>query len=166
MNPTLLLKKIYIRSTGYSYTNLGRLFLRLFLGIMLIQFGVRQLTRYYELRDVFPAMFGMSSEASLILMIIIEIVCSLFVMAGFLTRFMLVPPFIAMCVAEFFLIHNYPIDAPGLLDWQQQGYLPVMFLGIIFFLILVGPGKISCDYFLSLHFIHTDDQSEAELEEV
>ena len=38
-----ILKTIYIRTTGYSYTNLGRLFLRLFVGIMLMQFGIRQL---------------------------------------------------------------------------------------------------------------------------
>ncbi len=43
----------------------------------------------------------------------------------------------------------------------------MFFLGIYFFILLVGPGKISFDYFLSLHFIHHDDQNEEdELEEV
>lgn len=165
-NPILLLKRIYIRTTGYSYTNLGRLFLRLFVGLMMVQFGVRQLLHFYEMRSVFPAVLGMSSEASLISMIVIELVCSLFIMFGFMTRIMLVPPFVAMCVAEYHLLHDYVHQAAYLLDWQQQGYLPVMFLGIFFFLILTGPGKISVDYFLSLHFIHSDDGSETELEEV
>ena len=54
-----------------------------------------------------------------------------------------------------------------MLSWQQQGFLPVMFLGIYFFLLLVGPGKISIDYFMSLHLIHSEDRSEdEELEEV
>lgn len=35
---TNIFKLIYIRSTGYSYTNMGRLFLRLFVGVMLMQF--------------------------------------------------------------------------------------------------------------------------------
>ena len=54
-----------------------------------------------------------------------------------------------------------------MLNWQSQGFLPIMFLGIYFFILLVGPGKISVDYFLSLHLIHSDDKSEdEELEEV
>jgi putative oxidoreductase len=87
-------------------------------------------------------------------------------MIGFLTRVMILPPFVAMVVAEYYLLHDIASQAPYLLDWQQQGYVPIMFLGIYFFLLLVGPGKISIDYFLSLHIIHTDDKSESELEEV
>lgn len=163
---TSIIKSLYIRSTGYSYTNLGRLFLRLFVGIMLIQFGVRQLARFFELRDVFPAVLGMSHEASLVVMIVIELVCSLFIMCGFLTRLMLLPPFAAMAVACYHQLHDCASEATYMIDWQHEGYLPVMFMGIFFFLLLVGPGKISCDYFISLHIIHTEDKSEAELEEV
>ena len=159
-------KSIYFWSTGYSYTHLGRLFLRLFIGIMLLQFGIRQLTYFYELNEVFPAMFGLTSEASLIVMITIEIVCSLFIMFGFLTRLMTIPPFLAMIVAEYYLLTDFVSEASYLLSWQQPGYLPIMFLGIYFFLLLVGPGKISVDYFLSLHIIHTENRSEEELEEV
>lgn len=158
-------KRVYFRTTGYSYTNLGRLFLRLFVGIMLMQFGIRQLAHFYEMREVFPAVLGMGSEVSLIIMICIELMCSLFIMFGFLTRLMTLPPFVAMIIAEYHLLHNSDA-APYLLDWQQQGYLPIMFLGIYFFLVLVGPGKISVDYFLSLHIIHTENKSEGELEEV
>ena len=161
-----ILKSIYFWSTGYSYTHLGRLFLRLFVGIMLLQFGVRQMIHFNELQEGFPAMFGMTNEATLISMIIIEIVCSLFIMCGFLTRLMTIPPFIAMLVAEYYLLTDYVCEVSYLLSWQQQGYLPVMFLGIYFFILLVGPGKISVDYFLSLHIIHTENRSEDELEEV
>lgn len=164
--PLSLLKRIYIWSTGYSYTNLGRLFLRLFLGLMLLQFGVRQAGNFAVYAPDFPAVIGLSSEATLTLMIIIEIASALFIMTGFLTRIMLVLPFIAMTIAEYYLLHDKISQASYELDWIQPVYLPVMFLGIIFFLILVGPGKISVDYFLSLHIIHTEDRSEAELEEV
>lgn len=166
MNLIKFIKRTYIRFTGYSYTNMGRLFLRLFVGIMLMQFGLRQLGNYDAMSSMFPAVLGMSEEASFVVMTIIEIVCPIFIMFGFLTRVMVIPPFIAMCVAEYYLLHDYVSQASYLLNWEQPGYLPVMFLGILFFILLVGPGKISVDYFLSLHIIHTDNKSEAELEEV
>lgn len=161
-----MIKRSYFRVTGYSYTNLGRLFLRLFVGIMLMQFGVRQIAHFYEMREVFPSVLGMGSETSLVVMICVEVICSLFVMFGFLTRMMILPPFIAMVIAEYHLLHDLVPDEAYQLDWAQQGYLPIMFLGIYFFLLLVGPGKISVDYFLSLHIIHTENKSEGELEEV
>ena len=158
-------KKLYVTTTGYSYTHLGRLFLRLFVGIMLLQFGIRQISDAEMLKDTFPAVLGMDSETSLWTMICIEVGCSVFIMAGFLTRIMIVPPFIAMTVGAYHLIH-VSSKASYLLSWEQPAYLPIMFLGIFFFLILVGPGKISVDYFLSLHMLHSSDHSEDELEEV
>ncbi|MBO4965284.1 MAG: DoxX family protein [Muribaculaceae bacterium] len=160
------IRNIFVKSTGYSYTNLGRLFLRLFVGLMMLQFGIRQLMTFGESAQIFPSVMGMSGECTLIVMILIEIVCSFFIMAGFLTRLMTLPPFIAMCVAEYYLLANMWPDAPFELSWTNQIYLPVMFLGIYFFILLVGPGKISIDYFLSLHILHTADKSETELEEV
>ena len=160
------LKKIYIRTTGYSYTNMGRLFLRLFVGIMMMQFGIRQLSNFDAAKAMFPSMLGIDPGIVLVLMISIEIGCSLFIMAGFMTRIMTVPPFISMIVAEYYILHDLVSQAPYMLSWSQQGYVPIMFLGIYFFIMLVGPGKISVDYFLSLHFIHTNDHSESELEEV
>lgn len=161
-----LIKNIYFKSTGYSYANLGRLFLRLFIGIMLMQFGIRQIDNFESLKAIFPGVIGMTSHASLIVMICIEIVCSTFIMFGFLTRIMIIPPFVAMILAEYHILHDYIGEAPYLLDWQQIGYVPILFMGMYFFLLLVGPGKISVDYFLSLHIIHTENKSEGELEEV
>lgn len=159
-------KRLYIRTTGYSYTNMGRLFLRLFVGIMLMQFGIRQLADIEAARDAFPTIWFLSPETGLTIMICIEIICSFFIMCGFLTRIMTIPPFLAMAIAEYYVLHNMVHDAPYMLNWTQQGYVPIMFLGIYFFILLVGPGKISVDYFLSLHFIHSHNHSEAELEEV
>lgn len=167
MNITTLIKKLYIRSCGYSYANLGRLFLRLFVGIMLIQFGVRQILLFDQLSGDFPTVLGMSSEAALTVMICIEILCSVFIMFGFLTRLMTIPPFLALCVAEYHLLHDSLKEATYLLSWQSEGYLPIMFLGIYFFILLVGPGKISVDYFVSLYLIHSENKNEnEELEEV
>lgn len=160
------LKRFYIWSTGYSYTNLGRLFLRLFVGLMLMQFGIRQLYHFHELLPMYPSIAGMSAQTTMIAMIVIEILCSLCIMIGFCTRIMTVPPFIALCVAEYHVLADVVTVPSYMLTWAMPGYLPIMFLGIYFFILLVGPGKISCDYFLSLYLLHSDNKSESELEEV
>lgn len=160
------LKKLYIYSTGHSYTNLGRLFLRLFIGVMMLSFCVRQIAHFYDQHNLFPNILGMGPETSLIVMTSIEGICALFIMAGFLMRLMIIPPFAAMLIAEIYLLKDFVHEAPYLLTYQQQGYLPVMFMAIFFFLLLVGPGKISVDYFLSLHILHSSDKIEEELEEV
>lgn len=162
---TNIFKQIYIRTTGYSYTNMGRLFLRLFVGVMLMQFGLRQIYNFDASAAVFPPTLGMDPATSLTVIIVIEIVCAFFIMIGFCTRLMTLPPFVAMMLAEYHLLSSAS-QAPYMISWTQPAYLPIMFMGIFFFILLVGPGKISIDYFLSLHFIHTDNQSEAELEEV
>ena len=143
--------QMYIRSCGYSYTNLGRLFLRLFVGIMLLQFGVRHIAHFESLLSTMPSIAGLTPEAVGVIYIVIETVCSIFIMFGFITRWMTLPPLIALSIVE----------------WYSHGFLPIMFLGIYFFILLVGPGKISVDYFLSLHLIHSSDKNEnEELEEV
>lgn len=157
-------KQLYFKITGYSYTNLGRLFIRLFVGLMMMQFGVRQIADFEVVSGVFPPVLGLSSESSLILMIFVELFCSLFVMCGFLTRLMVLPLFISMIMAEYNLLCNTEISA--LFPWTSPTYIPVLFLGIYFFILLVGPGKISVDYFLSLYLLHSEDKNEDELEEV
>ncbi|MDE6243901.1 MAG: DoxX family protein, partial [Muribaculaceae bacterium] len=94
------------------------------------------------------------------------LICSVFIMCGFLTRLMCIPPFLAMLAAEYYLLSSH-VTSSYELSWQQPGYLPIMFMGIYFFIILVGPGKLSIDYFLSLHIINTENCNEdAELEQM
>lgn len=161
-----ILKTIYIRTTGYSYTNLGRLFIRLFVGIMLMQFGIRQIYNFQEYAPGFPSIMGMSPETTLVVMIVVEVFCSLCIMLGFCTRLMTLPPIIAMILAEWHLLTQVVTVPAYEITWAMPGYVPVMFLGIYFFIIIVGPGKISVDYFLSLYLLHREDKNESELEEV
>lgn len=164
MTLTEICKQIYFKSTGYSYTNLGRLFLRLFVGIMMMQFGVRQIMAFDEVAGFFPSVLGMSAATSLVVMIVLEIGCSFFIMAGFLTRMMTLPISVAMIMAEYHLLHN--ANMAQLSSWTGPGYIPILFLGIYCFILLVGPGKISVDYFYSLHLLHSEDKNEEDLEEV
>lgn len=162
------ISNVFLRLTGYTYTNLGRLFMRLFVGVMLLQFGIRHLVNYNELCMNFPTVLDMSSSTSLVLMIIIELVCSLLIMVGFLTRLSTIPPIIAMFAAEYYILHDMVPYLPVYgLDSTDPGYLPIMFIGIYIWMLIAGPGKISLDYFISLYIINRRGKDEEEeLEEV
>lgn len=163
-----IIAKTFVKCTGYTYSNMARLFMRLFVGVMFMQFGIRHLVSYDTIVNDFPTMLGLSSQTCLILMIIVEIVCSLFIMVGFLTRISAIPPILAMVAAEYYILHDLVphISVYGL-DSTQPGYLPIMFIGIYLFILLAGPGKISLDYFISLFIIGRSGKSEEEeLEEV
>lgn len=158
----------FVRCTGYTYSNLARLFMRLFVGVMFMQFGIRHLVNYEIMADSFPTILGLSSHTCLILMIVVEIVCSLFIMVGFLTRISVIPPIVSMVAAEYHILHDLvpQISVYGL-DSVQPGYLPIMFIGIYLYILLAGPGKISLDYFISLFLLSRNGKNESdELEEV
>lgn len=158
----------FIKCTGFTYSNMARLFIRLFVGVMFMQFGIRHLISFNLMSHDFPSVFGWSSQTCLILMIVVEIVCSLFIMVGFLTRLSVIPPIITMIAAEYHIVHELiPQMSLYGLDSMDPGYLPVMFIGIYLFILLAGPGKISLDYFISLFLIERRGKDEAEeLEEV
>ena len=141
-----------------------------FVGVMLLQFGIRHLINFDMLRTTFPHALGMDSETALIVMICIEVICSLCIMVGFLTRLSLIPPLVAMVIAECHILNVLMPDTNiYTISSTQPGYLPLMFIGIYLFLALAGPGKISLDYFISLYIVSTrgkDDTQTEELEEV
>ena len=101
-------------------------------------------------------------------MITIELVCSLLIMAGFMTRLSTLPPIFAMIAAEYYILHDMVPFLPVYgLDSTDPGYLPIMFIGIYFYLLIAGPGKISLDYLISLYIINLKGKSEEEeMEEV
>ncbi len=159
-----ILEKLFLRFTGYTYSNLSRLFMRLFVGIMFLQFGVRHLVNFDIMSGSFPAVMGMDSETSLIVMILIETVCSLFIMAGFLTRLATIPPIISMIVAEYYIIHDLmPGIDMAMLTSTMPGYLPLMFIGIYCYILMAGPGKISADYLITIYIMerHGRDLSDS-----
>lgn len=164
-----LLQQIFLRFTGFSYTNMARLFMRMFVGIMFMQFGIRHLANYSVISADFPTALGFSPQFCLISMIVIELLCSALIIVGFLTRFATIPPILSMIAAEFYIVHDMLPASMSIcgLDSTDPGYLPIMFIGIYCFILLAGPGKISLDYMLSLHLLNKKGGDEKkELEEV
>lgn len=162
MSTNKSLHRFYFRIAGYSFTNLGRLFLRLFVGIMLLQYGVRQLSSssHELLQFNIPYLeVGLSTW----LVIFVEIVCAFFIMIGLFTRLALIPPFILMICSttQLFVLYSFSELSISLMT------IPFLYMGVFFFMMLVGPGKISVDYFYSLFLISRHHNGKEEhLEEV
>ena len=161
------LRKIFIAEAYRTYGNLSRFFIRVFAGIMFLQFGIRQVANYDFFAQYFPSMFGMSSETTLLCMITIELVFSIFLIFGFLTRLSTIPPMISMIVAEYYIVAKdlmtvsaMPTNEVSLMFSLQLGYVPMLFIGMFVYIILAGPGKVSVDYLLSLYFMNKDNLNE------
>lgn len=164
----LFFENLFLKCTGYTYSNLARLFIRLFVGIMFLQFGIRHLINFNSLAPVFPTVMWFDGSTSLTLMICVEMICSIFIMVGFLTRLAVIPAIIAMLYAEHHILNIiYPGTMPYLISSMQPGYLPIMFIGIFIYILIAGPGKISLDYFISLFIISRRGKDETEeMEEI
>ena len=143
-------KNLFLYSVGHTYSNLSRLFLRLFTGIMFLRLCIRQMLNFDQIVHAYDGFLGLSPEASMTVLVIIELLCAVCIMLGFLTRLAVLFPLCLMLVAEDVIL-SAPDHVSDLLFNFQPGY-PVMFIGIFVFMLLSGPGKISLDYIIAAHF--------------
>lgn len=151
-------KNVLLFCTGYTYSNLSRLFLRLFVGVMFLHVCVRQFMDLGQLTSNFTGFWGMDPTTSMTLLLAIEAICAALIIVGFLTRLAVLPPLLVMSVAEVVAYSSYDDVTPSLFTFQP-GY-PVMFIGIFLYFLLSGPGKISLDYIISAHLIETNDDND------
>ena len=156
---TNFLKNLFLYSVGHTYSNLSRLFLRLFTGIMFLQLCIRQVLNFDEIVHTFNGFLGLSPEGAMTALVVIELLCAVCIMLGFLTRLAVLFPLGLMLVAEN-VIMSTPASVTNQLFNFQPGY-PVMFIGIFIYMLLAGPGKISLDYFIAAHF--TENRVEEEV---
>ena len=156
---TNFFKNLFLYSVGHTYGNLSRLFLRLFTGIMFLQLCIRQMLNFDKIVPTFEGFMGMSPEASMTVLVAIELLCAVCIMLGLLTRLAVLFPLGLMLVAENVIMSSQNVVADQLFNFQP-GY-PVMFIGIFGFFLLAGPGKISLDYIIAAHF--TENATEEEV---
>ena len=152
---TRFFKNLFLYSAGHTYSNLSRLFLRLFTGIMFLQLCVRQMLNFDAIVPTFDGILGLSPEASMTLLVSIELLCAVCIMLGFLTRLAVLFPLCLMLFAEN-LVMSSPNTATDQFFNFQPGY-PLMFIGIFIYILLAGPGKISLDYIIAAHFTENVD---------
>ena len=146
-------KNLFLYSAGHTYSNLSRLFLRLFTGIMFLQLCIRQTLNFDTIVGNYQGMMGLSTEGVITVLLIIELLCAVCIMLGFLTRLAVLFPMGLMLVAERAFLSSGESFTNQLFNFAP-GY-PVMFIGIFIYLLLAGPGKISLDYFIAAHFTET-----------
>ena len=151
-------KNLFLYSAGHTYSNLSRLFLRLFTGIMFLQLCIRQMLNFDKILPTFDGFLGMSPEASMTALVVVELLCAVCIMLGLLTRLAVLFPLGLMLVAENIFMSTNAV-VPNQLFNFEPGY-PVMFIGIFVFLLLAGPGKISLDYISAAHFTATVDDEQ------
>ena len=141
---------MFLYSAGHTYSNLSRLFLRLFTGIMFLQLCIRQMLNFDAIVPTFDGFLGLSPETSITVLVIIELLCAVCIMLGFLTRLAVLFPLVLMLIAENIFMASPASDTNPLFNFQP-GY-PLMFIGIFIYILLAGPGKISLDYIIAAHF--------------
>jgi putative oxidoreductase len=128
-----------ILSTAYSDTafNLGMLVLRAVLGFMLIiNHGLVKISNFGQMSSNFYDPFHIGGTASLSLVIFAELFCSMFLILGLFTRLAAFVLAINLAVAVFMFHRGQPI---------KNMELGIVYLGGIFTLLLVGPGRVSVD---------------------
>ncbi len=143
-------KNLFMYSVGHTYGNLSRLFLRLFTGIMFLQLSIRQVLNFDQIVHTFSGFLGLTPEASITTLVVIELLCAVCIMLGFLTRLAVICPLVLMLVVENVIMSSQTAVPDQLFNFAP-GY-PVMFIGIFIYMLLAGPGKISLDYIIAAHF--------------
>lgn len=116
--------------------------LRIFFGIMFFLHGLDKMMNFSQLSLNYPSVFGLGSYTTLMVAVFCEFCCSLFLIAGLLTRIITIPMIISMAVA-FFDVHD---------AMMPEGELSLIYLVAFFILFLVGPGRFSIDYLLDMRF--------------
>ena len=125
----------YFRGKGVSFLIL---FVRLFFGALFIMHGLDKLSNFNVPSDTYPSVLGLGSYTTLMITIFCEFACSLFLMAGLVTRIVLIPMMAAMAVAVFD-VHD---------GMMPEGELALIYLIVFLVLFMTGPGRYSVDYLI------------------
>lgn len=107
---------------------------------MLFLHGLDKLQKFDTLKVDFYSFMGMGPKTSLILAIVSELFCSLFIIIGLFTRFTVTLLIITMLVIIFGHDKGKPI---------LESEVALLYLTAYISLLLCGPGKISIDGMIS-----------------
>lgn len=155
-------KTFFMFNAGHTYSNLSRLFLRLFTGVMFLQLGIRQMLHLEEFAQSAMGAMGLANESTIVSIVVIELLCAVCIILGLFTRVALIPSIGIMIYAESVIASATHVSAAGQMFNFEPGY-PIMFLGIFIYILLAGPGKISLDYLIAIHTINEKDDEESEM---
>ncbi|MEN2281771.1 DoxX family protein [Algoriphagus sp. SE2] len=117
--------------------NIGKLFIRLAAGAMILTHGIPKIGRLFGEGPVrFSDPFGLGPEISLTLATFAEVICAALVMIGFKTRLATIPLMITMLTAAFYAHADDPFGT------KEK---PLLFFILFVAIVVMGPGKFSID---------------------
>lgn len=119
-----------------NFNDLALLLMRLAFGGLMLTHGIPKLSKLGDSPIEFPDPLGVGSTASLILVLIGEVLAPILIIVGFKTKLAAIPATITMMVAAFVIHINDPIAT-------KEKALLYFFAFLVIF--LAGPGKFSID---------------------
>ena len=122
--------------SDWKHLNGALLFLRLFVGGMMLTHGWVKLSSFAALSAVFPDPLGIGTTFSLVLTVFAEVGCSLCLILGFMTRLAVLPLIFNMAMA-FFVIHSA--------DTFAVKEMALLYLGMYIAVFWAGGGKYAAD---------------------
>lgn len=133
------MKKLFSTRYSENAVSFSLLVLRMAAGGLMIPHGFDKLIHFVAQSKDFPDPLGVGSVVSLSLGIFAEFFCAALLIAGLMTRLVVIPLVVTMAVDVFITHHG---DVMG--DGQQA----TLFLAGYIVLLFCGPGKISFDRML------------------
>jgi putative oxidoreductase len=135
------MKRIFQTAVNTKYLDYIILLLRITVAVFMITHVIPKMNKLIAGGEIqFPDPLGMGPTVSLVLAIFAELICSILIGFGFLTRLAAIPLIITMVVAAF-IVHSG--------DPFKQKELALMYLVLYIVLLIIGSGKYSGDYFIS-----------------
>lgn len=132
----MIKKLLSTRINEFIPADLSLLVLRIGAAALILTHGYPKLLRILDGNFGFGDPIGLGPEVSLFLVTFAEFFCAVLLIAGFLTRFALIPLIINMSVITFIAHGQDPFS-------DQE--LPLFFLITFVVLFFTGAGKISLD---------------------
>ena len=118
------------------------LIVRVFFGVLFFTHGLDKMMNFNSIVGTYPSVLGFGSYMTLMVSVICEFGCSLFLISGLLTRIVTIPMIISMGVA-FFDVHD---------ALMPEGELSLIYFIVFILLFFVGPGRYSFDYLIDSNF--------------
>ena len=132
-----MFKKLFVPSDDSDLTHMALLVARLWFGLtMLFNHGFDKLAHFNDIVGTFPDPLRLGQEASLVLVVMAEVLAALLLTVGFLTRIAAAVLVVDMFVA-FLMVNKTAMHG--------EGELAFLYLSGFVFLAIAGGGLFSLD---------------------
>ena len=134
-----MFKKLFVPSDDSDLTHMALLVARLWFGLtMLFNHGFEKLAHFNDIVGTFPDPLRVGQEASLVLVVVAEVLGALLLTVGFMTRVAAAVLVIDMFVA-FLMVHKAGMTG------QSSGEMAFLYLAGFVTLAIAGGGLFSLD---------------------